>query len=83
MKPMIGEMEMDELKLKLSTKFMRGIVTKLISMALYKKFGYQIDIEINEINMETKDGKIRIHADVDAEMDNEECLKLIKTIGIG
>lgn len=79
---MKGEMEMDELKLKLSTKFMRGIVTKLISMALFKKFGYQIDIEINEVQVETKDGKIHIHANVDAEMNTDEFGNLIKNIGL-
>ena len=70
---------MDELKLKLSTKFMRGIVTKIISKAIYKKFGYQIDIQINDIKLENVDGKIRVHADVDAEMENSEFVKIIET----
>lgn len=69
--------------MKLSTKFMRGIVTKLISMVIFKKFGYQIDIEINEIEIENEGDRIRIRADVGAEMENEELKKLIKDIGIG
>lgn len=73
---------MDELKLKLSTKWMRGIVTSLVSKAIKKKYGYDIDILLNEIDIKTEDGKIRIHANVDAEVSNEEFAKIIKSIGL-
>ena len=73
---------MDEMKLKLSSKFMRGIVTKIISKVIFSKLGYKIDIQLNEIQIENKDGKIHIHADVDGEMENEEFMKLIKGIGL-
>ena len=71
---------MDELKLNLSSKFMRGIVTKLIAKAIYKKTGYKIGVELNSINVEVVNGKAHIHADVDAEIDNEELMKIVKTI---
>ena len=71
---------MDELKLNLSSKFMRGIVTKLIAKAIYKKTGYKIGVELNSINVEVINGKAHIHADVDAEIDNEELTKIVKTI---
>ena len=73
---------MDELKLKLSTKILKGIITKLISKALFNKFGYKIDIQINELELRNTDGKMRIHADVDAEIDNDEFVKIIKSIGL-
>lgn len=72
---------MDELKLKLSTKFMRGIVTSLISKAIYKKYGYHVDIELNEIELRNEDGRVRIHANVDAEVNNDDFKKIIKSIG--
>lgn len=71
---------MDELKLNLSSKFMRGIVTKLIAKAIYKKTGYKIDVELNSINVEVINGKAHIHADVDAEIDNNELMKIVSTI---
>ena len=71
---------MDELKLNLSSKFIRGIVTKLITKAIYKKTGYKIEVELNSINVEVINGKAHIHADVDAEIDNEELMKIVKTI---
>ena len=73
---------MDELKLKLSTKFMRGIVAKLVAKAIYKKVGYEIDIQLNEIEVETIDGKIKLHVNVDAELDNNEFTKIVKGIGL-
>lgn len=73
---------MDELKLKLSTKFMRGIVTKLISKAIYKKYGYDIDILLNEIEIKNEDGKVHLHMNVDAEVNNDDFKKIIKSIGL-
>ena len=73
---------MDELKLKLSTKFMRGILAKLLSKALRSKFGYDIGIQINAIEIKTEGGKIRLHADVDAEISNDEFVKIVKSTGL-
>ena len=69
---------MDEMKVKLSTKWMKSIVTKLISKAIYKKSGYKIDIRVNEIELRTSEGRIQIHADVDAETDKEEFRRIIR-----
>lgn len=73
---------MDILKLKLSTKFMRGTIANLISKALYKKLGYNIDILLNEIEVKNENGKIMLHVDVDAELNNGEFIKILKSIGM-
>lgn len=73
---------MDALKLNLSTKWMKGIVTKLISKIILKKFGYNVDIQLNEIGVEVINGKAHIHLDVDAEVDNGELMKIVKSIGL-
>ena len=73
---------MDEMKLKLSTKFMRGMVSKLISKAVYKKLGYKVDIQLNDINVEFIDGETSIHADVDLRLDKEDFTKLIKSTNL-
>ena len=36
---------MDEMRIKLSTSFMRGIVSKLIARSIYKKYGYKVNIK--------------------------------------
>ena len=73
---------MDELKLKLSTKFMKGIVANLMSKALLKKYGYNIDILLNEIEVKNENGKIHIHIDADAEVENGEFVRIVKSIGM-
>ena len=73
---------MDILKLKLSTKFMRGIVASIISKTLNKKLGYNIDILLNEIEVRNENGKIHLHIDADAEVENDEFVKILKSIGM-
>ena len=67
---------MDEMKIKLSTRFMRGMVAKLISRAIYKNIGVKPDIRISEIEAEMKDGKIRFHINADGEIDQKVLLKI-------
>lgn len=73
---------MDELKMRLSTKFMKNMVSKIISKSVYKKTGYKVNVQLNKIDIEMVDGKIFIHADVDGEIENEEFMKIIKSIGL-
>lgn len=73
---------MDELKLKLTTNFMRGILAKIIAKAIQKKLGCNIDILVNQISVTAVDGKVHLHADVDAETTNENFMKVIKSIGL-
>lgn len=73
---------MDELRLRLSTKFMRGIITTLLSKLIRSKFGYDIDIQLNEIEIRTEGGKVCLHADVEAEVSNDEFMKIIKSSGL-
>lgn len=69
---------MDEMKLKLSTKFMRGIVSKLISKIIYKKFGYKVNIQLNELDVSVIDGETKMYSNVEIKMDSSEFTKLIK-----
>lgn len=73
---------MDELKLKLSTKFMKGIIAKLIAKALVKKYGYEIDILLNELEVKAEGGKIHLHIDAEAELENNEFMKILKSSGL-
>lgn len=72
---------MDELKLKLSSKIMKGFITNLINKALYNKLGYHVDVELTELNFKMEDGKVRIHVDADAEVRSDDFVKIIKSIG--
>lgn len=71
---------MDELKLKLSTKFMRNLLAGYISRTIYKKFGYETSVDIEEVSIETVDGAVKLHANVDATISNDEFMKIIKQL---
>lgn len=72
----------DALKLKLSTKFMRGIVSKLIAKAVYKKYGYKIDIQLKELDINVIDGDATINTNVEVKVSSDEFMKIIKDIGL-
>ena len=69
---------MDELKLLLNTRFMRNIFTKILNKAIYKKTGYHVDIQLNELKAEVHDGKISFHVNADAEMNSEDLIDILK-----
>lgn len=71
---------MDELKI--TSKFMRNLLTKAISKLIQKKFGYKVDIQLNDLNVIIVDGKAHLHTDVNLEIDNNEFLKIVKSIGL-
>lgn len=74
-------MIMDILKLKLSTKFMKGIVAKVLSRNIYKKLGYKIDIQLNDVQFDIIDGEVKFHIDADGKMNKTEFSRLMEDIG--
>ena len=73
---------MDEMKVNLSGKLMRGIVSKMISKALSKKIGCKVDIQLNALNLEYIDGDVHISTSVDGRMNKTEFMKVLKNIGL-
>lgn len=71
---------MDEMKIV--SGFTRGIISKLVKVLLRKKLGYDIDIQLNKIDVTIVDGKSHVHLDLDAELEKEELLKLLKKVGL-
>lgn len=71
---------MDEMKIKINTKLMRGVLSKLISGVIYKKTGVKPDISINNIEAELLSGKIHFHLDVNGAVDESIFVKLNRII---
>ena len=69
---------MDILKLKLSTKFMKGFVAKVISKKIYQKLGCKVDLSFRDIEVDTIDGNVKIHIDVDGTVSKTEFERLIE-----
>ena len=72
---------MDEMRLKLSTKFMRGIVSKLIARTIYKKYGYKVDIQLNDLDVSVIDGDTKVAANVELKVNSKEFMEIMKAIG--
>lgn len=71
---------MDEVKIV--SKFTRSVISKLIKAMLHKKLGYNVDIQLNGVNATIMDGKTHVHLDIDAELDKDELVKILKNIGL-
>lgn len=71
---------MDEMKVKLSSKFMRGIVSKLIAKTIYKKYGYKVNIQLNDFDISVIDGETKLSTNVEVKLDSAEFEKIMKSI---
>lgn len=70
---------MDEMKIV--SNFTRGIISKILKKVIKKKTGYNMDIQLNSITTTVSDGETHVHLDMDAELDKEELMKILKSIG--
>ncbi len=68
--------------MRIVSKFTRGIISKAIKMLIRKKTGYNIDIQLNEAITTISDGKTHLHLDIDAELDKNELMNILKNIGL-
>ena len=71
---------MDEMKIV--SKLTTNMISKLVKMVLRKKFGYDVDIQLNEIKTTINEGRTHVHLDVDAELSKDELVKILKGIGL-
>ena len=72
---------MDKMNVKLTSKFMRCIVSKLISRAIYKKLGYKVDIELKELDIRSIDGDTTIQTNVELKLNSSEFRNIMEDIG--
>ena len=73
---------MDEMVINLRTKFMRGVISKLISKSIKSKTGYEIGIQFDELNASFENGEITVKANLEAKMGKDEFVKILKSQGL-
>lgn len=71
---------MDIMKLKLSTKLMRGIAAKLIERAIRKKFGCKVNIRLDELDINAVNGNAAIKVNAEITMDDKEFNEIVKKV---
>ncbi len=67
---------MDEMNIV--SKFMTGMVSKIITKVLKQKLGYDVKLRLNEIKITVTDGQTHLHLDADADIDKDELTRIIK-----
>lgn len=73
---------MDEMKLNLGSKFMRKMVSKIIAKMIYKKTGYKVSINLDELNVSYVDGDTVIKTDVELKIDSKEFKKILNKVDV-
>lgn len=68
--------------MKIESKFITGIVSKIAKKVVRDKLDYHIDIQLNGLRTTVIDDKTHVHLDVDLELTKEELNKLLKSIGV-
>ena len=65
-------MELDELRLKLSTWWLKSFVTNIAKHAISSKVGIDTDISLNDLDVEMRDGVVKAHLDIDMSLSQHE-----------
>lgn len=68
--------------MKIESKWMTGLASKLIKKALSNKLGCNMDVQLNGFRTTVLDDKTHVHLDVDLELTKDELNKLMKSIGL-
>lgn len=71
---------MDEMKINFNTKFMRGLISKLIVKIVSKKIGFKPEIDLKDFEVELKDGKLVFHISLDGSVDEKAFTKINRII---
>lgn len=71
---------MDEVRI--TTKFMRGMIAKILSKVIQKKVGCKVDICLDEFSIAFDDDKAHVHLKAGAELGKDELSKLLKPLGL-
>ena len=68
--------------INLRSKFMRKVISKLLSKSIKSKTGYEIDVQFDELNASVEDGEITVKAKLEAKMSKDEFMKILKSQGL-
>lgn len=71
---------MDEMKLE--SKFMTMIASKLAEKVVRDKLGYDVDIRLNRLRTTVMEDRMHVELNLDLELTKEELNKLLKSIGL-
>ena len=65
--------------IRLRTKFMRKVVSTLVSKSIQSKTGYKVDIQFEGLDASFEDGEITIKANLEANLSKDDFMKILKS----
>lgn len=75
-----GMVIMDEMRVKLKTKFMRNIAAKLLAKAVYNKLGVKVKIQFEDLDVWVIDGDATIKVNAEVKMNSKDFNKIMESI---
>lgn len=72
----------DEMKLGIYSKAMRGVISKIVSKFIKKKIGRQVGVTLNELKVDTVEGRMHIHVDGDFDISLNDLRELLDSLDI-
>ena len=73
---------MDEMKLRLTTTFMKKIAAKLLSRTIYKKTGCKVNIQLNDLDVNITDGDTKISTNIEVNFNSKEFTKIMNAFDL-
>ena len=70
----------DEMKLKIGSNFLKGMISKIITKTLVKKLGYKVDVKIEDLDAEIDGSDVKLNISVGANMKYSELTKILNVI---
>lgn len=66
--------------MQIKSNFMRGLISKFIASAIYKKLGYKVKIDLEDIDVKVDEETAHIHINADVDMSVNELKKFTRLI---
>lgn len=64
----------------LGSRLFRGVLERLIKKAIANKFGVDVVVELGQITMLNKDGKVHVHLEGDVDMSSDDLNAVLKEV---
>ena len=71
---------MDIMNINLTTNLMRKAVSKVIEKVIYKKCGYEVNIQLNELAVTMVDGETKIRTNVELNLSSDEFKRILSEV---
>lgn len=68
--------EPEEDNIVIKSKFIKGIISKLISITIKKKLKCAMNLELNEIGIVTAETNVNVHLVADATIEKKDLIKI-------